>query len=74
MKNSTIIIFLFWIALAIIDIVGLFTDIYLAFRIMFGFVNFTVILGGGLMIWDEFRTRRKIKKLKKEDNDELQLQ
>lgn len=71
MKNSTIIVFLIWIALAIVDIVALFVNVPLAFGIAFGILNTTVILGSIPMFIQEFKDRKYTKMLKEEPKNEL---
>ena len=73
MKNSTIVLFVIWIALAVLDIIALFTNVPLAFGIAFGIMNVTIMLGSIPMFVEEFKVRKLTKKLKEEDNG-VQLQ
>ena len=66
MKNSTIVLFIIWIALAIVDIVALFTNVPIAFGIAFACLNVTVILGSIPLFIQEFRDRKYQKYLKEE--------
>ena len=71
MKNSTIVLFIIWIALAILDIVALFTNVPLAFSIAFGVMNVTIILGSIPLFIQEFKDRKYQKYLKEEPSNEL---
>ena len=71
MKNSTIVLFIIWIALAILDIVALFTNVPLAFGIAFGVMNVTIILGSIPLFIQEFKDRKYQKYLKEEPSNEL---
>lgn len=73
MKNSTIVLFVMWIALAVLDIVALFANVPIAFGIAFGIMNVTIMLGSIPMFVEEFKVRKLTKKLKEEDNG-VQLQ
>ena len=73
MKNSTIVLFVMWIALAVLDIIALFANVPLAFGIAFGIMNVTIMLGSIPMFVEEFKVRKLTKKLKEEDNG-VQLQ
>lgn len=73
MKNSSLILFIIWIALAILDIVALFTNVPLAFGIAFAILNGTIILGSIPMFIEEFRDRKHKKmaeKIQPEENVE----
>lgn len=71
MKNSSLVLFFIWIALAILDIVALFTNVPLAFGIAFAILNGTIILGSIPLFIEEFKVRKEVKKLKKEAKNEL---
>lgn len=71
MKNSTIVLFIIWIALAILDIVALFTNVPLAFSIAFCVMNVTIILGSIPLFIQEFKDRKYQKYLKEEPSNEL---
>lgn len=76
MKNSVIILFALWIALAVLDIVALFTNVPLAFGIAFGILNGTIILGSIPLFIQEYRDRKYQKWAKenpvpKKQEDEL---
>ncbi len=58
MKNSTIVLFVLWIVFAILDIVALFTNVPLAFGIIFGLLNGTIILGSIPLFVQEFKDRK----------------
>lgn len=73
MKNSTIVLFGIWIALAILDIVDLFVNVPLVFGVIFAILNSVIIIGNIPMVVEVFKTRKLEKKLKKEDNG-VQLQ
>ena len=61
MKNSSLFLFFIWIVLAILDIVALFTNVPLAFGILFAILNGTIILGSIPLFIEEFRMRKKSK-------------
>lgn len=63
MKNSTIVLFVLWIVFAILDIVALFTNVPLAFGIIFGLLNGTIILGSIPLFVQEFKDRKYRKNL-----------
>ena len=71
MKNSTIVIFLIWIALAIVDIVALFMNVPIAFGIAFAVLNVTIILGSIPMFIQEHRDRKYAKMMMEEPDNEL---
>lgn len=58
MNNSTIVLFVLWIVFAILDIVALFTNVPLAFGIIFGLLNGTIILGSIPLFVQEFKDRK----------------
>lgn len=66
MKNSTLILFVVWIALAILDIVALFANVPLAFGIAFGILNISIILGSIPLFVQEYKDRRYTKYLGEE--------
>ena len=73
MKNSTIVLFVIWIALAVLDIIALFTNVPLAFSIAFAIMNGTIMLGSIPLFIQEFKDRKYQKYLKEGDNG-VQLQ
>ena len=73
MKNSTIVLFFIWIALAVLDIIALFTNVPLAFGIAFAIMNGTIMLGSIPLFIQEFKDRKYQKYLKEGDNG-VQLQ
>ena len=74
MKNSTIVLFVIWIALAILDIVALFTNVPLAFGIAFAIMNCTIMIGSIPLFIEEHKVRKLTKQLTEEDKaDGVQL-
>lgn len=61
MKNSTIVLFVIWMVLAVLDIVALFCPVHLAFGIAFAFLNVTVMIGSVPIFIQEFKDRKKNK-------------
>ena len=71
MKNSTIVLFIAWIVFAILDIVALFTNIPLAFGVLFGLLNGMIIIGSIPLFVNEFKNRKYEKYLTEGGKDEL---
>lgn len=66
MKNSTIVLFVLWIALAVLDIVALFANVPLVFGILFGVLNGVIVFGSIPLFIEEFKRRKKAKLLEAE--------
>ena len=67
MKNSLIVLLTIWVALAILDIVALFANLPLFLGIVFGVMNFIIIMFGIIpMVVDEFKIRKMTKQIIKE--------
>lgn len=62
MKNSSIILFLGWIALAILDFVAVFCPVPLFWQFLFSGLNALIILGSIPVFIEEFKIRRARKK------------
>lgn len=71
MKNWTMILFLVWIVLSIVDGIALFANVPLFFSIAFAVLNLTVIIGAIPMFIQEFRDRKYLKMMMEEPEGEL---